>query len=453
MLGIKKHPVIVDMNKVSMDNSNYINVYVGMDDTDSAKGMCTTYICSVILDRLKDCGFKVDSLPRLIRLNPFAPHKTRGNGAVSFKMILKSETEIEQAKNIILNQVEELSVMEDPKTNPGLIFYQVHQENYESDYEEGYDKNITPELQDYALKTIRTIVKQEEAEALADKIGAEVYRFKKGRGIIGALAAIGCPLEDATYELLAYREPANYGTKRRVDAESVREMNHQTYPDTFDNVDDGYMAITPHTPCPVLYGIRGETPEAVLKAQKLVNVSEPIERSRVFITNQHTDMHLQIADKISNMEQFQCYIIKGTVKDFPINIEGGHVIFTLTDTSGEVECAAYEPTKDFRDVVRQLAPEDQLMVYGGIGKQGTLNVEKIEVVNLAPLYEHVNPLCECGKRMKSAGAGKGYKCPRCGNKIRDDSKEKIEVKRKIKPGFYEVPPSARRHLSKPLVRG
>lgn len=430
------------MNNFEISNSDLYPLYVGMDDTDSVSGMCTTYICSVILDRLKDCGFKVDGPPRLIRLNPFAPHKTRGNGAVSFKIVLKSKNEIKKAKNIILKMVQELAVMEDPKTNPGLVFY------------EGDMQGETKcELRDYSLKTIRTIIKKEETEKLAEKLGIEFFGFKKGRGIIGALAAIGCPLDDATYELLTYRDPSNYGRKRKVDSESVKVMNRQTYPDTFDNLDDGYMAITPHTPCPVLYGIRGETTEAVLKAQKLIEVSEPIERSRVFLTNQHTDQHLQVAENISQMKKLQCYIVKGKVNDFPVVIEGGHVIFTLNDGSGSVECAAYEPTKDFRNVVRQLAPGDQLVVYGGIGGKETLNIEKIEIITLAPVYEHVNPLCECGRRMKSAGTAKGYKCPRCGNKIRSDAKEKVQIERKLKTGFYEVPPSARRHLSKPLVRG
>ncbi len=415
---------------------------MGLDDTDSASGMCTTYICSVIMDQLKSCGFRVDGPPRLIRLNPFAPHKTRGNGGVSFKMVLKSREEVGKAKKLILDLVEKLSVMDDPKTNPGVVFY---------------EGEITPEMEDYARRTIRTIVTQEEAEKLAQKIGAEIFKFKKGRGIIGSLAAIGCPLDDFTYELLAYRDPANYGTHRKVDADSVLEMNQETYPDTFDNIDDGYMAITPHTPCPVLYGIRGESPEAVEEAHKMVKVNEPVESFRVFLTNQHTDMHLQKIDSIDQMRQFQCYIIQGTVKTQPMVIEGGHIIFTLEDDSGEIECAAYEPTKKFRDVVRKLAPGDQLVVCGGIGNKGTLNMEKIEITDLTTVYEYLNPLCECGKRMKSAGKNKGYKCPKCGSKIggdgEDEVREKREVKRTISKGFYEVPPSARRHLSKPLVRG
>lgn len=196
----------------------------------------------------------------------------------------------------------------------------------------------------------------------------------------------------------------------------------------------------------------GESPEAVRKAHSIVKSGETIERFRVFKTNQHTDMHLQKASKIGEMEQFKCYIVEGEVKEKPHPIEGGHLIFTLRDDSGEQECAAYEPTKEFRDVVRHLAAGDKLRVYGGIGEKGTLNVEKFKILELAKVYKTLNPICECGKRMKSAGKDKGYKCPKCGRKLRNGLKEKIEIQRTIKEGFYEVPPSARRHLSKPLVR-
>lgn len=76
----------------------YDKLYVGIDDTDSNEGMCTTYITCVILDELKDCGYKIEGYPHLIRLNPFARFKTRGNGALSFQLILKSEKEKEKSK-------------------------------------------------------------------------------------------------------------------------------------------------------------------------------------------------------------------------------------------------------------------------------------------------------------------------------------------------------------------
>ncbi|MDD1763144.1 MAG: tRNA(Ile)(2)-agmatinylcytidine synthase [Methanobacteriaceae archaeon] len=417
----------------------YNILYVGIDDTDSSEGMCTTYIGAVIMDELRKHGFHQTGFPRLIRLNPFAQFKTRGNGAISFKLILKSEEQYEKAKNLILNRVKELSQLQDHNTNPGVVFYQ---------------GDITPELEAFATETIRNIVSIEDAEELSYKIGAEIYKFKNGRGIIGALAAIGCPLEDKTYELLAYRIPENYGKKRRINYESVRKMDQETYPQTFDNLDkeESYIAIEPHTPCPILYGIRGENPEILKKAHILVKVDETIERIAVFESNQHTDQHLRDVDRISEMEKFKCYRVQGVVVDHPLIIEGGHVIITLQDASGRIECAAYEPTKRFREVIKELKEGDELMVYGGIGKKGTLNLEKIQILGLEKTYNPQNPLCKCGKRMKSAGKGKGYKCLNCGSKVREEEKILVPVKRNIRKGFYEVPPSARRHLSKPLSR-
>jgi tRNA(Ile2)-agmatinylcytidine synthase len=391
------------------------------------------------MDELKHYGFQLKGHPRLIRLNPFAPFKTRGNGAISFNLSLNSGKDAKKAKKLILNRVENLSELQHKNTNPGVVFY---------------DGIITPELETYSMTTVQKIVTIENAQKLAVQVGAQFHKFKNGRGIIGALAAIGYPLEDRTYELLAYRIPENYGKKRKINYKSVLEMNQKTYPQTFDNLDEDedYIAIEPHTPCPILYGIRGETPEAVIKAHGILKTCETIERIVVYATNQHTDNHLLKIDHISQMDKCKCYIAQGFVENSPKTIEGGHVIFNLKDDSGSIDCAAYEPTKGFRDVVKNLKDGDLLKVYGGIGNKGSLNLEKIHVLKLAKVYESRNPICECGKRMKSAGKNKGYKCMNCGFKLRYGTKNLIEVKRNIKKGFYEVPPAARRHLSKPLIR-
>jgi tRNA(Ile2)-agmatinylcytidine synthase len=439
-----------------MCNENmYHLIYVGIDDTDSGSGMCTTYLCAVVMDELKDYGFPIIGYPRLIRLNPFARFKTRGNGAVSFKLLVKSGEEFETVKNIVLNRVKKLSHLKEENTHPGVVFYKVKMDDYNLDLDELDSKIILPHvLVDYAQNTVRNIVTIEEAEQIADSIGAEIYKFKKGRGVIGALAAIGCPLDDRTFELLAYRMPVNYGTKRRIKYETVREMDQNTYPCTFDNLDEkeGYVAIEPHTPCPILYGIRGETSDCVKRAYNMVKSCEPIERTAIFITNQHTDQHLMKISQISEMDKFKCYIVSGKVAENPRVLVGGHVILKLYDDSGSIDCAAYEPTKGFREIFKQLIKGDLIVVYGGIGEKGTLNVEKFKIVKLAKAYKAINPLCSCGKRMKSAGKNKGFKCPKCGRKIKEDNKVLLEVKRDLEEGFYEVPPSARRHLSKPLIR-
>jgi tRNA(Ile2)-agmatinylcytidine synthase len=52
--------------------------------------------------------------------------------------------------------------------------------------------------------------------------------------------------------------------------------------------------------------------------------------------------------------------------------------------------------------------------------------------------------------MKSAGREQGYRCRRC--KLKAEQQEKKILLRDVETGFYEVPPCARRHLSKQLVR-
>lgn len=400
--------------------------------------MCTTYLVAKLIDELKENNIEIIGFPRLIRLNPFARFKTRGNGAVHLKIDYENNN-IKLAKEIILNTVDNLAMFDCNNTNPGVVFY--HGE-------------ITEKMVNYSLNAIKSIISIEEAEKFANEIGAEIHKFKLGRGIIGSLAAIACPLEDFTYELLTYRIPENYGTKRNIDYDSVIEMDKQTSPETFENYDynENYVAIEPKTPCPVLYGIRANSSNALLKAKDIVKVNEPIERYCIYLTNQHTDMHIVPVNKIKDMTKFGCYSITAKVKTKPHIIEGGHMFFILYDDSGEIECGAYEPTKDFRKIVAELMPEDIITIYGGIGEHNTFNIEKFKTIELVK-HIYRNPVCSCGKRMTSAGKNKGFKCKSCGNKIKSNDKIPEKINRKITENkFYETPVSARRHLSKPIIR-
>lgn len=399
--------------------------------------MCTTFLASQIINRLKDNGIGLLDYPRLIRLNPFARFKTRGNGGVSFK--IENDDNAALAKKIVLEEVEKLSMFDCDNTNPGVIFY---------------DGEITKEMQEYAFRAIYEFITIEEAEDFGKSVGCEIHKFKKGRGIIGSIAAISLPLDDFTFELLAYRAPENYGTKRQIDYESVYKMDNETFPDTFENIDyeENYIAIEPKTPCPVLYGIRSNTADVLKRAKDMVKVEEPIADYCIFKTNQHTDMHIQKTANIASMKQFGCYEVTGEVKNSPEVIDGGHMFFYIRDESGEIECGAYEPTKNFRKTVSHLRQGDVIRVFGGIGEQNTFNIEKFQVISLNDV-EYRNPVCECGKRMTSAGKGKGFKCKKCGRKIKSDEKVPIMVKRNLNNAqFYETPVSARRHLSKPLCR-
>ena len=57
-------------------------LHIGIDDTDSVNEGCTTWLATEITKELSD--FDLIGSPRLVRLNPNVPWKTRGNGAVSF---------------------------------------------------------------------------------------------------------------------------------------------------------------------------------------------------------------------------------------------------------------------------------------------------------------------------------------------------------------------------------
>lgn len=70
-------------------------LHIGLDDTDSPNGMCTTYLGALLYRELSRFGEPVD-LPKLIRLNPNIPYKTRGNGAVSLTLISWKITSMKQ---------------------------------------------------------------------------------------------------------------------------------------------------------------------------------------------------------------------------------------------------------------------------------------------------------------------------------------------------------------------
>ncbi|NIM45630.1 MAG: DUF1743 domain-containing protein [Nitrososphaeria archaeon] len=419
-------------------------LHIGLDDTDSKEGMCTTYIGAVIVDKLVEGSVKLVDYPHLIRLNPNWTLKTRGNCAIAFIVDVEDE-QIPAVNKMVLETVTRLAELHHESTNPGVVFYR--------------STSIPKELRSYSRRVIQDVVTIEEAVELAKTIGAEVHRFKLGRGVVGALAAIGEVLEqDRTFELIAYRVPKNWGMERRIDEKSVFALDAVTYPETFDNLDPSTreIRITPHTPCPLLYGIRAQSPGATFKAHRLVRALEPIERWVIYKTNQATDAHLRSV-KINKARPLRSAIIKGMVSRNPKVIPGGHVILRIRDESGEIDCAAYEPTRKFREVAKALRVGDLIRAYGGVKKKAclplTLNLEKVEVLQLSPILKKINPICTgCDRRTKSAGRNKGYVCKRCRRRFPEEQAKLKEESRDVKPGLYEVPPRARRHLAKPLVR-
>ncbi|UCF12455.1 MAG: DUF1743 domain-containing protein [Thermoplasmatales archaeon] len=404
--------------------------------------------------------YDIIGYPRLVRLNPNIPWKTRGNGAISIQVgkegkkkikigeingkdivsSLKLTRDLEKSdnkkiKNIVKEIVEKNARIEDENTNPGFVILK-DQPNGET-----YKKSVTQ------------IVTIAEIKSFLSSIGADFEGYKNSRGLIGATSAIAwSPLLDRTYELISYRQQRRWGTKRDVDSYSVKKMD-TSCKTTFDNFDyeNKHNRLVPNSPCPILYGIRGDDVKDLMKAYSIVE-SELVDSWLIFETNQGTDDHLQ-KKNIADIQSYQSVILRGLVVQNPYTLEGGHVIMKIKDTTGTIDCAAYEPTKEFRNVIRNLYIGDVVEVYGSISEQPlTLNIEKINVEHLTTIFEKLeNPVCpNCGKHMKSKGMDQGYKCKICGTK--SDKPIVRKKKRIIHTGFYEVPVCARRHLSKPLKR-
>ena len=424
---------------------------IGLDDTDSrTQGMCTTYLAARVAESIVDAGGQV-TRTLLVRLNPAVKHKTRGNAALA----IHTDLPVADATGIAVEQIESLAVDTDARTSPGLVVA------------DDSSETVPDAVTDFAARAMCDQLSLATAVGIADAVGYEHRGWAGesgvvGRGRIGALAAVGAwtAFDEWTYEQIAYREFDRCGSPRGVDLDSVFAAADRGYPTVWDTVDReaGQAVCVPNAPGPILYGIRGDDPDAVARVADAID-SETVERTRCFVTNQGTDLHLQ-AGTLGSLHDGVAYRVDGVVTEPPETREGGHVFFTLSssesddadDTGSEAtaDCVAFEPTKRFRERVRSLRAGDRLTVCGEYS-DGTIKLEKFAVRELCRT-ERVTPTCgDCGRRMKSAGRGQGYRCRDCGTSA--PGKATRQIDRALEQGWYEVPPSARRHIAKPLVRG
>jgi tRNA(Ile2)-agmatinylcytidine synthase len=415
--------------------------------------MCTTYLCALLADRLREAGSTVEQL-FLIRLAPGVEYKTRGNASVAIHTDASPSFAFECARDL----VETHAVVADERTQPGLVVAPT-------------SSDIPDDVMTFARQAMHRECSLRRATRLIDDNEYQSTGWAGGRGRIGALAAIGAheALSEWTYERICYRARERWGTDRAVDRESVFDAADAFYPDVWDTVDrvEETAVCVPHTPGPVLFGIRGDQPEAVSAVAGRIE-HEPVERACTFRTNQGTDVHLR-AGQIGDLRSDRGYRLEAVVSSAPETRAGGHVFLTVAapddreairsggdrseappPESATLTCVAFEPTKRFRDRVRRLRAGDRITVCGEVS-EGTLKLEKFAVRELID-HEWVVPDCpDCGRSMKSAGASQGYRCRDCSRAV--DGRVKRQLDRSLELGWYEVPPCARRHVAKPLVRG
>lgn len=417
-------------------------LHIGLDDTDSPEGGCTTYVTAVLVEHLIGIGAEFKGYPTLLRLNPNTPWKTRGNASVCLRFKI-DESKYDAIRDYVKSLVDKYGEFECDNTNPGIVFLK---------------GDVPDEIKEYSDAVVKSLVEKKLATDLIAKHDLDHLEYKNGRGLIGALAAIGGTLEgDFTYELLTYRTPENWGTPRKVDPDSISRMDAELQGCTFNNVDEkGKPLILPRGPDPVLYGVRGETPEDVYRAMSLIKPLEEVERWMICKSNQGTDQHFGDPVTIAELEPYNPAVVEGVVDSTPETIEGGHVFFRLKDGTGIVDCAAYEPTGSFRNYVRKLVPGDIVTIYSGVSlheDELTLNVEKLVLHSLSYVSKSKNPKCpECGGSTESMGKGQGLRCKKCGYKGEELSKQETPVERDLEVGIYLPDRNAHRHLTKPEER-
>ncbi len=363
--------------------------HIGIDDTDSESGGCTTYTAAVLFQELCSREIPPSDFPWLVRLNPNIPWKTRGNGALSIHLLVEPN-QIEKVQNLALEITESTADLSAKRTDPAVLFL----------------KGPVPEiLRHYSNSALHDVLTIRQASKVAGKTGVRTHLLKGNRGLIGSLAAIGAGL---------------------------------------DQVD----------PDPVLLGIRGRTPQDVQEAFNLVRINEPAERVMIFKTNQGTDAHLTKTGRVADLRPHQATVLTGRVEAIPKVLKGGHVIFQLRDDTGSVSCAAYAPTRSLMRAARDLLPGDRVRVYGGIrgtsNRRLTLNLEKIDVLELVEKMDWENPVCRlCGGRLKSMGRNQGLRCKKCHLRNYSTTATRRVSARTLELMTYTAVVGARRHLTRP----
>ena len=420
-----------------------MELHIGIDDTDSMKGGCTTYIAARLVEKIARLRIPFIDYPNIIRLNPNIPYKTRGNAAVALRLQIADES-YNSILETVLQEIEENSQLGRARTEPAAVFIR---------------GSPTFEIRKFSDRALWDVLSEKEALKIVRGSHGEAAAYGAQLGLVGAMAAVGQTLKrDHTFELVAYRAKENWGTPRRVDEGSVKRMDRSTRPGTFNNYDYDHkrVLITPHGPDPVLLGIRGEDQQIVLRAFRMLIIHEPIERWVTFRTNHGTEAHLQ--NHPTALGPNRPVVLMGSVESRASRTPGGHVIFRLRHKGRTIHCAAYEPTGSFRENIAKLIQGDKVTVFGAIREPSgslplTVNLEKIHIDHLIEDIRFENPKCpRCRKHMKSAGRSQGFRCERCGMSAPRARKRAVRKQRKLRCGFYIPTPRAQRHLTKPYSR-
>jgi tRNA(Ile2)-agmatinylcytidine synthase len=428
--------------------------FVGIDDTDSPRGGCTTFALTEVIRAARARGFDLIGEPRLVRLNPNIPQKTRGNAALAARFghgqgprrvigefpegalhawaraRALSPGERDELLEVAWEAVRRTSRRGEPGTDPAVV--------------------VSPHRLPAHLywDAVQRVVERGSTEAFLRSHGVAFRSEGSGQGIVGAAAAIAWPGLHPTWELIAYRRPGLGRSPRRVDRASVARAE-RVFPELFLCSDPATrrLLIAPHTACPILLGLRATRPERLPRAFRSL-VTEACERWVVYRTNQATGDHLALRADAA-LGPYETGVVPGEVVGTPRTGVGGHVRFEVASNhGGKVECIAFEPTKSLPRIAAQLRPGDRVRVWGGRAEDPVFRLEGLQLIRAVPeRCAGPRPNCPtCGRRMDSLGTYRGFRCRADRTRVPAEARTEVRQSRAALEGWYHPTPSARRHL-------
>ena len=399
--------------------------WIGLDDTDSLEGGCTTWDFHKLLTLIEGLDYVQVKIPRLVRLWPFAPHRTRGNAALSCEIKLPEENIFEFIK--FLDNWFSKTYSKDgdslSESHPSLIWS--NDQPPESWYWDSVRGYVNPDL------------RLQDIESLSHM---KCWYRNSNRGIVGASSSIAWRgNNDWTWEATAWRERCKIGTKRMVSNSRVLGMS-ELFVDTILNRNPNMhkSLIAPRTPCPVLYGIRSETADSAKNAHNWLQEHDDVERAfsmRVHRSNQATDDHI-------------LGIAKGVVISKTTEVKGGHASISVFSNGRRETLVAFKQGGLVNTLLRESTAGDVVEWRGIKSIDGCVHLESLVVIDSVP--RNLNrPKCICGNRLHRQGKGQPLLCSACGN---TSFSYWLSDKFSGEGKWVQPPPEHRRHLTKPLNR-
>ena len=348
---------------------------IGIDSFDTAFAGCTTHFSSLYVAALLGNGYELADYPWLVRLNPAIPWKTRGNGAIALHIYVDNRSDAIRALRLLKELARAYNIS--PKASyVATLFSYNDMRDYLAERPSCltllYDRAVHEAIpRDLVYDCIRSM-----GPNVIDILGLD------SRGVVGSVAALGMRLNDYTFELTMYRRIENWNKPREIDRDSIVRFDVATKPYTFLNIDYtiGKPLIAPHGYDPVLYAVRGERPNILLKALTLIDPGEEPSHGILHRSNQATDAHLR-RKNIDEIHPYDNPVVTGTLRN-PRWIQGGHLLLDLCNDMGCITVAFYRETKWLRHYAVSLT-EKYLVEVGGQVKPHhgtiTLNAEYVRI--------------------------------------------------------------------------